>query len=82
MAGDDDVEAVVHLPFLHDLLAAGIVLPVARAHDLPDFRVRELVEELQPPQQAELLLLVHAGVLLPQLLMHAGEFGGEVQPEW
>ena len=77
---NDDVEAIVHLAFLDDLLAAGVVLPVARAHDLVDLGVREIVEEFQPTQQAELLLLVHARVLLPQLLVHARQFGGEIQP--
>src|SRR6185437_14002430 len=48
--GDEDVEAIVHLAFLDDLLALDVVLPAARAQHFPDFRVRELVEELQSSQ--------------------------------
>ncbi len=79
VAAHQNVETIVHLAFLDDLLAAGVVLPVAGAHHLDDLGVRELVEEFQAAQQSELLLLVHAGILLPQLLVHAGELGGQVQ---
>src|SRR4029077_695196 len=75
-----DVEPIVHLAFLDDLLARGVVLPVTGAQHFPDLRVRELVEELQPPQHAELLLAIDARVVFPQPLVHAGELGGEVEP--
>jgi transketolase N-terminal domain/subunit len=75
----DDVEAVVHLAFLDDLLGVGVVLPAAGAQHLPDLAVRELVEELQLAQQAELLLLIDAVVLRAQLLVHARQFRGEIQ---
>src|SRR4029077_13668878 len=78
-AADQDVEAVVHLAFLDDLLARRVVLPAAGAQHFPDLGVRELVEELQPPQYPELLLPVDARVSLAQPLVHARELGGEVQ---
>ena len=37
------------------------------------------MKELQSSQQSELFLLIHARVFLPQLLVHAREFGGEIQ---
>src|SRR5690606_32352206 len=43
--------------------------PLARAQHFPDLRVRELVEEAQPAQQVELLLLVETVVLRAQLLI-------------
>src|SRR2546430_12899169 len=43
-----------------------------------DLGMRELVEELQAPQDAELLLAVDARVGFAQPLVHAGEVGGEV----
>ena len=45
-AAHQDVEAVVHLAFLDDLLAARVVLPAAGAQHFPDLGMRELVEEL------------------------------------
>src|SRR5579864_5384141 len=79
IAGHQDVEAIVHLAFLDDLLAVGVVLPAARAQNLPDLRVRELVEKLQPPQHTELLLAVDARIGLAQSLVDASELGGELQ---
>src|SRR4051794_22509144 len=40
--------------------------------------MRELVEELQQAQYAELFLTIDTRILLAQLLMAAGELGGEV----
>src|SRR5690606_30132705 len=50
-ARDDDVETVVELALADDVLAGLIAAPLARAQHLPDLRMRELVEEAQPPQQ-------------------------------
>ena len=41
LAGYDDVKRVVELAFDNNFFGIGVVLPVAGAHDLPDFRVRE-----------------------------------------
>src|SRR5580704_711498 len=79
VARDDDVEAIVHLAFLDDLLSRRVVLPAAGAQHFPDLRVRELVEKLQAPQNAELLLPIDARVVLAQLLMHARELGGKIK---
>src|SRR5256885_17164227 len=43
VAGDQDVEAIVHLAFLDDLLAPRIVLPAAGAQHFPDLGMREFV---------------------------------------
>ena len=52
---------------------------MAGAHDLDDLVVRKLVEELQPAQQPQLFLLVHARVFLAQLLVDAGECRRQVE---
>src|SRR5208283_3711574 len=76
---NDDVEPIVHLAFLDDFLRVGVVLPAAGAQHLPNLAMRELVEELEFAQQAELLLLVDSVVLSAQFLVYAGQFGGEVE---
>src|SRR6185437_4247979 len=68
-----------YLAFLDDLLALDVVLPAARAQHFPDFRVRELVEELQSSQDSELLLLVDARVRFAQSLVNPGQLRGQVQ---
>src|SRR5690606_7594256 len=80
LAGHDDVEAVVEIPLADDLVAVAEFAPLARAQNLPDLRVRELVEEAQLAQLLELRLLVDPIRLRAQRLEDAGQRSGELEP--
>src|SRR5690606_39208663 len=79
LARHDDVEAVVELALADDLVARLVVPPLARAEDLPDLRMREVVEEAQLAEQIELLLLVDPIVLAAERLIDARQGRRELE---
>src|SRR5690606_17880852 len=62
------------------LVAVAVLAPLAGAQDLPDLRMREIVEETQLAQLIELRLLVDALAAAAQRLIDVRERARELEP--